>query len=40
MFMENFNCNKKEVRISRHSIALGVEFGADIVYPLQERFLN
>jgi hypothetical protein len=40
MYMENFNCNKKEVRISRYRTALGMELGADRAYPLEEKFLD
>jgi hypothetical protein len=38
--MENCNCKKKEVRISRYRIALGMEFGADNAYPLEGKFLD
>jgi len=38
--MKNFKCNKKEVRISRYRTALGMEFGADSAYPLQEKILD
>jgi hypothetical protein len=38
MFMKNFTHIKKEVRISRYQTALGMEFGADGIYPLEEEF--
>ena len=38
--MENFTYRIKEVRISRYRIALGMEFGADSAYPLEEKFLD
>jgi hypothetical protein len=38
--MKNFSYRKKEVRISRYRNALGMEFGADSAYPLEEKFLD
>jgi hypothetical protein len=38
--MKNVAQRKKEVRISRYRTALGMEFGADSAYPLEEKFLD
>jgi len=40
MGMKNLSYRKKEVRISRYRTALGMEFGADSVYPLEGKFLD